>query len=310
MTIHKSKGLQFPVVMLPNLSRDISINAKNSQLFIADNNIFGDSKLCCVYSKKLLPYIMGTDAEKYMEKENTLVLQDSVNMLYVAMTRAEKALFINADIPKDMPLNMSQLVGFFFPENIEEGSLKAEIKQEKESIKPVTINIKIEKEKELIDKKAFYSKDENITKNAAASIFGSCLHAGLFMLEYGKKETIDLAINYMNSKFGSQIDEHSFKLILKYLDTVYNNKSWQNLFKGRVFKERRIGYDNNLYSVDIYSEMEDKIIIMDYKTGNLDDKILNTYKEQVLKYAKILKKIYNKKTECYIFHIDKGVIQV
>lgn len=310
MTIHKSKGLQFPVVMLPNLARDISINAKNSQLFIADNNVFGDSKLCCVYPKKLLPYITGTDAEKFMEKENTLVLQDSVNMLYVAMTRAEKALFINADIPKDMPLNMSQLVGYFFLENIEKGVLQAEIKQEKESVKPVTIDFKIEKEKELIDKKAFYSKDENITKNAAASIFGSCLHAGLFMLEYGKKETLNLALNYMNSKFGSQIDDNSFKLILKYLDTVYNNKSWQNLFKGRVFKERRIGNDNNLYSVDIYSEMEDKIIIMDYKTGTLDDKILNDYKEQVFKYAKILKKIYNKNTECYIFHMDKGVIQV
>ena len=127
------------------------------------------------------------------------------------------------------------------------------------------------------------------------------------MLEYGKKETLNLALNYMNSKFGSQIDDNSFKLILKYLDTVYNNKSWQNLFKGRVFKERRIGNDNNLYSVDIYSEMEDKIVIMDYKTGTLNDNILNEYKKQLYKYADILKKLYNKKTECCIFHMDKGI---
>ncbi len=111
MTIHKSKGLQFNVVILPNLSRDITVNAKNSPLFIADNNVFGDSKLCCVYSKKQYPYISGTKAEEYMKNENMLTLQDSVNMLYVAMTRAEKALFINAEMPKDMPLKISHIAG-------------------------------------------------------------------------------------------------------------------------------------------------------------------------------------------------------
>lgn len=307
MTIHKSKGLQFNVVILPNLARDITINARNSSLFIADNNVFGDSKLCCVYSKKQYPYIADTKAEEYMNNENMLTLQDSVNMLYVAMTRAEKALFINAEIPKDMPLKISHIVGVCFPEKEELGVLKADKKQEKEQAKTADINIIIDKEKEMIEKKAFYSKKENITHDYISALAGSCLHAGLFMLEYGKEETLKQAEKCMYAKFGASLDEKTFADVKKQLHTVYNNKQWQQLFNGRVFKERHIGKDNNLYSVDIYSEMEDKIVIMDYKTGTLNDKILDKYKDQLFKYAEILKKLYNKKTECCIFHMEKGI---
>lgn len=307
MTIHKSKGLQFNVVLLPNLARDININARNSSLFVADNNIFGDSKLCCVYSKKQYPYIAGTKAEEYMENENMLTLQDSINMLYVAMTRAEKALFINAEIPKDMPLKISHLVGVCFPEPVQLGTLKAEKKEEKEQIKSINIDFNINKEKKLIETKAFYSKKENVTHDYLSALTGSCLHAGLFMLEYGKEETIALAEKCMFAKYGSALDNKTFAEIKKQLHTVYNNKQWQQLFNGRVFKERHIGENNNLYSVDIYSEMDDKIVIMDYKTGTLNDKMLDDYKKQLFKYAEILKKLYNKKTECCIFHMDKGI---
>lgn len=307
MTIHKSKGLQFNVVLLPNLARDININAKNSSLFVADNNIFGDSKLCCVYSKKQYPYIAGTKAEEYMENENMLTLQDSINMLYVAMTRAEKALFINAEIPKDMPLKISHIVGVCFPEPVHLGTLKAEKKEEKEQIKSINIDFNINKEKKLIETKAFYSKKENVTHDYLSALTGSCLHAGLFMLEYGKEETIALAEKCMFAKYGSALDNKTFAEIKKQLHTVYNNKQWQQLFNGRVFKERRIGENNNLYSVDIYSEMDDKIVIMDYKTGTLNDKMLDDYKKQLFKYAEILNKLYNKKTECCIFHMEKGI---
>lgn len=307
MTIHKSKGLQFNVVLLPNLARDITINAKNSSLFVADNNVFGDSTLCCVYSKKQYPYISGTKAEEYMKNENMLTLQDSVNMLYVAMTRAEKALFINAEIPKDMPLKISHIAGVCFPENVVKGTLKAEKKAEKEQAKSVTIDCNINKERKLIETKVFYSKKENVTHDYLSALAGSCLHAGLFMLEYGREESILSAEKCMYAKYGSALDEKTFADIKKQLLTVYNNKQWQQLFNGRVFKERRIGENNNLYSVDIYSEMEDKIVIMDYKTGILNDNILNEYKKQLYKYADILKKLYNKKTECCIFHMDKGI---
>ncbi len=308
MTIHKSKGLQFNVVILPNLGRETHMNAAHTSLFIADNNVFGESKLCCVYSKTQYPYIEDTAAEKYMENENMLILQDCINMLYVAMTRAENALFINAEIPKkDTISTISQLIGSLCPETVQLGTLKAEKKAEKEQIKSINIDFIINKKQKLIETKAFYSKKENITHDYLSALTGSCLHAGLFMLEYGKEETIDLAEKCMFAKYGSALDDKTFAEIKKHLHTVYNNKQWQQLFNGRVFKERRIGENNNLYSVDIYSEMDNKIVIMDYKTGTLNDNMLDEYKKQLFKYAEILKKLYNKKTECCIFHMKKGI---
>lgn len=229
-------------------------------------------------------------------------------MLYVAMTRAENALFINAEIPKkDTISTISQLIGSLCPETVQLGTLKAEKKAEKEQIKSINIDFIINKKQKLIETKAFYSKKENITHDYLSALTGSCLHAGLFMLEYGKEETIALAEKCMFAKYGSALDDKTFAEIKKHLHTVYNNKQWQQLFNGRVFKERRIGENNNLYSVDIYSEIDDKIVIMDYKTGTLNDNMLDEYKKQLFKYAEILKKLYNKKTECCIFHMEKGI---
>lgn len=310
MTIHKSKGLQFPVVLLPNLAREILLRVKRSSLFIADNDVFGDSKLCYVYAKNRLPYIEETDIEKDMEKENGLILQDCINMLYVAMTRAEKALFINAEKAKNDISKLSQLVGMFFPEKVQYGSLKAEIKKDREEKKSIILENHIGREKELIDNRAFYSNKEYLAHDYYSTLVGSCLHTGLFMLEYGKKETIEAAETHMYAKYGFALDDETFSNIKNNLLKVYNNKQWQSLFQGRVFKERHIGENNKLYSVDIYSEMENKIVIMDYKTGVLNDIILNDYKEQLKNYAAVLKKLYNKKTECYIFHMEKGIINV
>lgn len=308
MTIHKSKGLQFPVVILPNLARGIAIDARNSSLFIADNDTFGDSKLCYVYIKDRDPYIAGTNAEKYMEQESKLILQDSINMLYVAMTRAEKALFINAEIPKNATSTISHIVGEIFPEKVQIGSLKAEVRKNQEERKSVSLDNYIDKPKELINNITFYKNDNPLVYDYYSTLIGSCLHAGLFMLEYGNEETLKIAEKYMYSKYGYALDDETFSNIKSYLIKVYNNKTWQSLFKGRVFKERHIGKNNRLYSVDIYSELENKIIIMDYKTGFINDNILDSYKNQLQNYSDILKKIYNKKTECYIFHMEKGIM--
>lgn len=310
MTIHKSKGLQFPVVILPNLSRDIKLNAKKSSLFIADNENFGDSKLCYIYPQDILPYIKEPKIKEYIKKEDKLILQDNINMLYVAMTRAEKALFINKEVAKNKIDSLSKFLGYILPDDVILGSLNAEKKQEKETVKSVDINVNINRAKELVNKKAFYKDDDNIIHDVISATIGSCLHAGLFILEYGNEESIILAEKCMYSKFGHLLDNEKMELVRKYIKQVYNNERWQALFKGRVFKERVIGEDNSLYIVDIYSEMEDKIIIMDYKTGIINETILESYKKQILRYAEILKKMYNKKTECYIFSMEQGDIPV
>ena len=102
---------------------------------------------------------------------------------------------------------------------------------------------------------------------------------------------------------------HTLNIINSHIDNVFSNEKWQALFKGRVFKERHIGENNSLYAVDIYSEFDDKIVVMDYKTGYIDKQRLSEYGNQLKNYASILKKVYDKKVETYIYHIETGEIK-
>ena len=308
MTIHKSKGLQFPVVVIPNLEVDLKLNAANTHLFVSDNKEFGNSDLCSVYKKDIHTYISGTKAEDYMNNENNLIMQDNINMLYVAMTRAEQALFMNIKYFKDTPTNISQYVSQFIVEDEIYGKLKPLKKEKVTERKSVKINVEIEKEKFFGTDNAWFDTDKKETQSYEATLFGSCLHAGLNILEYKNDATIKMAEKHMMAHFGALLSENNMNLICEYIKKVYNNTAWQKLFTGRVFKERRIGENNTLYAVDIYSELDDKIILMDYKTGFLDNNRINDYSDKLRKYANILRKIYNKQVETYIFHIESNQV--
>lgn len=308
MTIHKSKGLQFPVVVIPNLEVDLKLNAANTHLFVSDNKEFGNSDLCSVYKKDIHTYISGTKAEDYMNNENNLIMQDNINMLYVAMTRAEQALFMNIKYFKDTPTNLSQYVSQFIVEDEIYGKLKPLKKEKVTERKSVKINVEIEKEKFFGTDNAWFDTDKQETQSYEATLFGSCLHAGLNILEYKNDATIKMAEKHMKAHFGALLSENNMNLICEYIKKVYNNTAWQKLFTGRVFKERRIGENNTLYAVDIYSELDDKIILMDYKTGFLDNNRINDYSDKLRKYANILRKIYNKQVETYIFHIESNQV--
>ena len=308
MTIHKSKGLQFPVVILPNLARSIKLDAGKTPLFISDNKEFGASSLCYSYKKDIKNFLQNTKAEEYMDKENQLILQDSINMLYVAMTRAEQSLFINCKPIKQEINDLSQYLSQFVLENIKKGTLKAVQKEEVKVKESIKINVEIEKEKSFGIEQAYFDDENKETLSYEATLFGSCLHAGLNMLDYNNASSLLAAQKHIKAHYGALLSENNMELITKHLHNVYNNKKWQELFKGRVFKERHIGINNSLYAVDIYSEFDDKIILMDYKTGHIDEKRMEEYSKKMRKYSSILEKVYNKKVETFIFHIETGEI--
>lgn len=311
MTIHKSKGLQFPVVILPNLTRKMELQAgQKNYFFISENDEFGSSSLCYVYNKEIKNFIQHTKAIENMENETKLIMQDNVNMLYVAMTRAEQALFINCEYFKDEPKNLSQYISQFIPDNITLGTLKASIKEEVREKESIKINVEINKEKTFGVEQAYFEVDNKETISYEATLLGSCLHAGLNMLEYNSEASLISAKKHILAHYGALISEDKMNTIISQLSSVYNNKNWQKLFSGRVFKERHIGINNSLYAVDIYSEFDDKIILMDYKTGVIDEDRLNDYSDKMRKYASILQKVYNKNVETYIFHIESGNIKL
>ncbi|WP_107037213.1 UvrD-helicase domain-containing protein [Brumimicrobium mesophilum] len=88
MTIHKSKGLEFPVVIIPNLSWGLK-TSWGSHFVEAEEDVVLYSKL----SKTNVPdYMMSAFKLEY----NQLLL-DELNILYVAFTRPSERLYVMAE---------------------------------------------------------------------------------------------------------------------------------------------------------------------------------------------------------------------
>lgn len=91
LTIHKSKGLQFPVVILPFCHWDIDPKP-NSLLWVkaTDEAPAGPDYLPLNYTKALADTLF--DAAYWEERAQSTI--DNLNLLYVAFTRAEAELYV------------------------------------------------------------------------------------------------------------------------------------------------------------------------------------------------------------------------
>ncbi|MCB0444414.1 MAG: UvrD-helicase domain-containing protein [Gelidibacter sp.] len=104
MTIHKSKGLEFPVVIFPFANQDIYFDRNPKTWIAVDKNEFnGFSNLYVNLNKDLEDF--GTlGAEIYRNHQAELEL-DSLNLLYVALTRAVEQLYIISEYDVDKAQN-------------------------------------------------------------------------------------------------------------------------------------------------------------------------------------------------------------
>lgn len=83
MTIHKAKGLEFPVVLIPSLDFRIELHGYNKFLMRV-----GDG-LAYAYPSDRIP-----EFKVFKEKEQAAIYLDKLNLLYVALTRPERRLYI------------------------------------------------------------------------------------------------------------------------------------------------------------------------------------------------------------------------
>lgn len=103
MTIHKAKGLEFPFVVFPFANGLLDDKRKKKKSWVpatGDENGLGLDELLINTNKDMLEYHVET-ATLYKDEEQKSVL-DAMNVLYVALTRAEKGLYIFTETGKDL----------------------------------------------------------------------------------------------------------------------------------------------------------------------------------------------------------------
>lgn len=92
MTIHKSKGLEFPVVIMPFAEEDYNRKPKDKLWLNSEGQDFDMPKVLVDNSSAIEEFGEEASAVYNLKKQEELL--DNVNVLYVALTRAEEQLYV------------------------------------------------------------------------------------------------------------------------------------------------------------------------------------------------------------------------
>jgi ATP-dependent exoDNAse (exonuclease V) beta subunit len=310
MTIHKSKGLEFPVVIFPFAEENYSINKKEKMWLDSNYDDLNFDKFLINKSSTIKEF--GTEAHVvYTQKEQEDLL-DNINILYVALTRAEEQLhIISSQKKRNKAGNLPNNLASFFIEFLESCQEYDENKLFYEFGKPkrVSISKPLEKERKTIRPVASIINPAVIkiaqrealmwgTNQQKAIEFGNVLHEILSYIN--NKEDLNLAITKaLENGLITQIQKEG---VQKTISDILFHPELSNFFQegNIIFKEQ------NILKKDYKTIKPDRVVIngkeaylLDYKTGLYQKK----HENQINEYEHALQEMgYNilKKSLIYI----------
>ena len=298
MTIHKAKGLEFPVVIFP--FADINLyDAKKDTLWYPlpdEEFLFNEAQIN--FKKEIADY--SSVGLKLYNQHRSMLELDNINLLYVTLTRAVEKLFVFAEMPttpKDnIPVNYNQLfMGFLKQKGMwselqivyEFGTNHKKIKNssvENKQTTPVFIssnlgehNLKLAATKDLLEE----------TEVLAAITAGNLLHQT--MAEIYLETDIDRVFIDMGKR--GVIVQKELEILKKTIESIVSHSHLKPLFDGNstVYNERDIiTAGGSLLRPDRLNIYPDNtVIITDYKTGNP----YQGHEEQLISYANALEEM-------------------
>ena len=314
MTIHKSKGLAFNVVMIPFNWEDTQ-NLK--EVWVNTSDYFNKT-----LPFSLIPLAKSTEYSFFKEtylKETSLSLLDNMNKLYVAMTRARQRLYI---FSKEFPVKPSkdfvrkgQLNSFLYhfsnhyPIILGSGNSNDDICLSNTNLNKSFLVNKVKKVdwREVVSLKHSAEEIWDIENNNSKKDWGKLLHKALSNIHY-KEETEDV----LNRLFISgQCNEENFQRLSREVYMLLEDPNIAKYFtkNWHVKTEKEILTNTGrTYIPDrlLFDKQSDQVIIIDYKTGEEKDRHI----KQIRDYANALKKMgYNNIKEILIYTSKKDRIK-
>ncbi len=298
MTIHKAKGLGFPVVINVFIPKG---NDKGYDIIFEDKG-----KLRYVYITGNISKNSKTlnNIKKHEEAKKN---QDKLNVIYVALTRAMDELYNIVACKVNNKSNSKQCPQCLLFENITLGQ-KENIKKRKNSIRYESIDstscspLHVKSERPWSVSRIIDAKRGDFYHRVMSELYTNT-----------DAKNIEAIINKTSSLMNFTPEENALELIMDLL----NNKDIRNWF---VMKESRIIYnekeftDKNgaRYRMDRVVVDRDAATVIDYKTGNPDKFESSEHISQISNYADILRSIYPEKPiKGLLLYLDtKKIVEV
>lgn len=321
MTIHKSKGLEFPVVIYPEaiIDLDEKLNASKAAEewlrpedlgFEAIPNL--DKVLFKLDSKA---ESMSDIALKLVKKEKESNQLDNLNLLYVAFTRAVQRLYIIAkqgkadkpniirDFLKDndyqVPDNNALVYRFGSPDFMKP---KEKQKEEKKELTTESVagdwfsKINVDSNPTMV----WQSKSDKLLPRE----FGELIHQILAKIRTSSE--IETVLQpYLND---GTIDQETSAWIQERFMQMSQHPQIAPAFDpfAQVKTECEILHQGKVLRLDRYVELADAIYLIDYKTGKKEEK----HYDQVRTYANALREMTDKEIRGYLVYLAENEIEV
>ena len=122
MSIHKSKGLEFPVVFLCNSNKNFNFMDLNDSILLHQDYGFGPKYIN--YERRIEYNTLAKEALRI--KQRNEIISEEMRILYVALTRAKEKLFIigvSKDLKKDIK-QKEELLNMYNEEKVNTNLLK------------------------------------------------------------------------------------------------------------------------------------------------------------------------------------------
>ena len=315
MTIHKSKGLEFPVVIFPFAEEDYSRSPKNKLWIDTEFDDFGLPKVLVDNSKAVEGF--GAAAKIVYDKKSQEDLLDNINVLYVALTRAEEQLYMISNMNLDSNgvakiNNMSAfLVNYLvYKGKFEEAQLEYEFgnptKLSKENIKTDTVKT-IPLVSEIFNPKNIkIAQRESLmwgTHQQEAIEYGNLIHEILAFVK--TKNDIDLAIT--KALENGLITINQKEIVYKTIHEIVYHSELESYFdlENEVLNEQTIiQKEGKTVKPDrMVFNYNKEVFLLDYKTGIHNSK----YKLQLGNYQKAIELMNYKVVKKALVYIGKTI---
>ncbi|OKB13474.1 recombinase RecB [Helicobacter pylori] len=285
MTIHKSKGMQFPyVIVCERLGKP---KTNNSNQFLEE---YSGTELTRLYYRMKNREVVDKDYARALDKEEAAKDHEETNVYYVAFTRAELGLIVVAKDKKGMREKLDLVP-------LEEGTIAPVISSQKEPlIKSVLIKPHAygEQVQEIEEEPSDYEKNND----QEAINFGIALHKGLeyqYAYNIPKKSVLEY-LNYHHGFYGLD-----YQALEESLELFENDAKIQALFKNLALRgEVAFLFEGVVSRIDVLLwDRGQNLYVLDYKSSQ---NYQQSHKAQVSHYAAFLQ------TQAPHFKIQAGII--
>jgi len=316
MTIHKAKGLEFPVVVIPFVTDEL-ISSQSRKVWYPIKNHFDTSfDWGRVHFSSKLKYL-GDKATAYYNEQVLAERGDALNTLYVAFTRAISQMYIISILESQkaaVDKSYATLLNHFVrtknqepdPENpFQWGTAHKKIQQKAEpKINTIQPDFKIQHNWQKRLWVQMHAKHDETS--LAARQEGLLVHDLLAEVSFAEDVPNVVAEALQTGIINYQEYDHYLQMVN---NIVYHPQLLPYYQQGvEVYNEKDILVPQKSFvRPDRVVKNKYGWVIIDYKTG----KELPSHSRQILGYAAFLEEMNNEKSKCFLVYIgEKTVVKI